>query len=211
MPRKLWVLLAFGGLTYEVEHRKLDLDLLRRQSEAVGGTLGGLARAEAQIADAESSRALLAEQLPYGTPHDWVAVGSKPLFDEYERKVREKGTRFDPVLGPEDASRLRRQMEVLCVSAAPPFAPGTLPALTPDPDDDAIVYGALLADADYLVSDDRRHIVPNGEPREYEHADRRLLAVTFDYLVSELMPHIEWGEINGALLAKALEAPEPET
>jgi hypothetical protein len=29
------------------------------------------------------------ERLPYGTPDDWIAVGSRPLFDEYERKLRE--------------------------------------------------------------------------------------------------------------------------
>ena len=60
---------------------------------------------------------------------------------------------------------------------------------------------------DYLVSDDRRHVVQHGEPHEYEHEDHRLLAVTFDYLVSELMPAIDWDEIDGALLAEALAAP----
>jgi hypothetical protein len=57
------------------------------------------------------------------------------------------------------------------------------------------------------VSDDRKHVVPGGEPHEYEHEDRRLLAVTFDYLVSNLMPAIDWDEIDGALLAEALAAP----
>jgi hypothetical protein len=56
------------------------------------------------------------------------------------------------------------------------------------------VFGALLADVDYLVSDDRKHVVPHGEPHEYEHEDHRLLAVTFGYLVSELMPAIDWDE-----------------
>jgi hypothetical protein len=79
MPRKFWMLLAFGGLTYEVEHRRLDLDALRQESEAVGGTLGGMEAAEASIAHAEQRRAVLSEHLPYGTPDDWVAVGSKPL------------------------------------------------------------------------------------------------------------------------------------
>lgn len=36
MPRKFWLLLAFGALTYEVEHRRLDLDALRQESEADG-------------------------------------------------------------------------------------------------------------------------------------------------------------------------------
>jgi hypothetical protein len=81
-----------------------------------------------------------------------------------------------------------------------------LPAFTADPDDDPIVYGALLAGADYLASDDK-DIVPGKEPREYEHEDRRLLAVPFGYLVSDLMPDIEWGDIDGELLADALAAP----
>ncbi len=204
MPRKLWVLLAFGSLAYEAEHRRLDLDALRLEAEVAGGELGGMKTAERLVAHAEERRSLLSEHLPYGAPDDWVAVGSRPLFDEYERKVREIGPRFDPELDEDDARRLRRQMEAICVAAAPPFPPDQMPAFTSDPDDDPIVFGALLADADYLVSDDRKHVVPGGEPREYEHEDRRLLAVTFDYLVSDLMPAIAWEEIDGGLLAEAL-------
>jgi len=210
MPRKLWVLLAFGKLSYEVEHRRLDLDALRDESEAAGGTLGGVQSAEALIAHAAERAAVLAECLPYAVPDDWVAVGSRPLFDEYERKVREIGTRFDPHLDADDARLLRRQMEAICVAAAPPFPPDQIPALTTDPDDDPIVYGALLAGADYLISDDRKHIVPRGEPTEYEHEDLRLLAVTFDYLVSDLMSGIDWDDIDGALLAQALASPQSQ-
>ena len=181
MRRKFWVLLAFGGLTYEAEHRRLDLEALRQENEALGGTLGGLPASESLIAHAESQRAGMAERLPYSVPDDWAAVGSRPLFDEYERKVREIGSSFDPNLDASDARLLRRQMEVICVGASPPFPPELIPAFTPDPDDDPIVYGALLAYADYLISDDK-HIVPHKEPREYEHEDRRLLAVPFGYL-----------------------------
>jgi predicted nucleic acid-binding protein len=208
MPRKLWVVLAFGKLAYEVEHRRLDLDALREESEAVGGELGGLEVAETLIANAVERRTVLAERLPYGTPDDWVAVGSRPLFDEYERKVREIGTKFDPSLDADDARQLRRQMEAICVAAAPPFPPEQIPAFTSDPDDDPIVYGALLAGADYLISDDK-DIVPRKEPREYEHEERRLLAVPFGYLMSDLMPDIDWGEIDGGLLAEALAPPRP--
>ncbi len=100
-------------------------------------------------------------------------------------------------------------MEAICVAAAPPFALEQIPGFTSDPDDDPIVYGALRADADYLASDDK-HIVPAKEPREYEHEDRRLLAVPFGYLVSELMPDIDWAAIEGGLLAYALAAPPRE-
>lgn len=207
MPRKFWVLLAFGGLVYEAEHRRLDLDALRLEADATGGVLGGMETAERLIAHAEERRALLSEHLPYGAPEDWVAAGSRPLFDEYERKVREIGHRFDPTLDENDARLLRRQMEAICVAAPPPVPPDQIPAFTSDPDDDAVVFGALLAGVDYLVSDDRKHVVPHGEPYEYEHEDHRLLAVTFGYLVSELMPAVDWDEIDGALLAEALAAP----
>jgi hypothetical protein len=119
MPRKLWVLLAFGALTYEVEHRRLDLDARREESEAVGGTLGGIEVAEALIAHAAERRTVLAERLPDEAPDDWVAVGSRPLFDEYERKVREIGTRFDPHQDAGDARLLRRQMGALRCRSAP--------------------------------------------------------------------------------------------
>ncbi len=207
MPRKLWVVLAFGSWAYEAEHRRLELDELRLEAEATGGELGGIDTAEGLIAHAEERRAVLAERLPYGAPDDWVAAGSRPLFDEYERKVREVGHRFDPTLDENDARLLRRQMEAICVTAAPPRQPDQIPALTTDPDDDPIVFGALLAGVDYLVSDDRKHIVPGGEPHEYAHEDRRLLAVTFNYLVSDLMPDIDWDEIDGSLLAEALAPP----
>ena len=120
MARKFWVLLAFGALSYEAEHRKLDLDALRHEYEAIGGTLGGTQAAEALIAHAETQRAALAAQLPHDVPDDWIAVGSRPLFDEYERKVREIGPRFDPQVDVADAHLLRRQMEAVCVAAAPP-------------------------------------------------------------------------------------------
>jgi len=207
MPRKFWVLLAFGGVVYEAEHRRLDLDALRLEADATGGALGGMETAERLIAHAEERRALLSEHLPYGAPEDWVAAGSRPLFDEYERKVREIGPRFDPTLDENDARLLRRQMEAICVAASSPIPPDQIPAFTSDPDDDPIVFGALLAGVDYLVSDDRKHVVPDGEPHEYEYEDHRLLAVTFGYLVSELMPAIDWEEIDGALLAEALAAP----
>jgi hypothetical protein len=73
-----------------------------------------------------------------------VAVGSRPLFDEYERKAREIGTRFDLNLDAEDAQRLRRQMEAICVAAAPPFPPDQIPAFTSDWQ---AIDGGLLAAA----------------------------------------------------------------
>ncbi|HEY4918013.1 MAG TPA: hypothetical protein VIH92_13960 [Solirubrobacteraceae bacterium] len=136
-------------------------------------------------------------------------MGSKPLFEEYERKVRDVGSRLKPGLREQDAPLLRRQMQAICVAAAPPFDPTRVPALTRDPSDDPIVYGALLAASDLLVSGDK-HIVPNRESQEYEHGEDRLLAVTFSYLVSEIIPHIDWDGVDGELLVETFSATNPE-
>lgn len=63
--------------------------------------------------------------------------------------------------------RLRRQLEAICVAGPAPFDPTAVPALTRDPADDPIVFGALLAGSDFLISDDR-DIVPDGTEHEYE-------------------------------------------
>ena len=102
----------------------------------------------------------LLELLPYGTPDDWVAIGSAPLFNEYERKLKEIGQKLDPTLDDEDVPRLRRQLEAVCIAGAPPFRSDSVPALTHDPKDDPILYTALIGNADLLISDDK-HLVPD--------------------------------------------------
>ena len=91
LTRKFWIILALGGLTYEVEHRRLELDALAKEAARMAGSVRGLELALDRITLAEERRAALLELLPYGVPDDWVAVGSAPVFDEYERKPREVG------------------------------------------------------------------------------------------------------------------------
>ncbi len=154
MMRRFWIVLALGALTYEIEHGRLELDELSKQAEREGGVVRGVEQARARIEGANDRRAALLELLPQGTPDDWVAIGSKPLFDEYERKLRESGTKLDPDLREEDVQRLRRQFEAVCVVAAPAFDPADVPVLTADRKDDPILYTALVADADLLIADD---------------------------------------------------------
>lgn len=144
LARKLFVLLAYGALSYEVEHGRLEIDELAREAEATARRVSGLERAEELRALAEDRRAILADLLPSGTPDDWVAVGSAPLFDEYERKLREIGAKIDPRLRDQDIPKLRRQLEAICAVGSPPFDPTGAPALTRDPEDDPVVYTALL-------------------------------------------------------------------
>jgi predicted nucleic acid-binding protein len=204
LTRKFFVLLAYGAVCYEVEHGKLELDELAKQAERTGGRAMGLDRAKDQRALAADRRAALEELLPYGTPDDWVAIGSAPLFDEYERKLREVGKRINPTLRDEDVPKLRRQVEAICAAGSPPFDPRDAPALTRDPEDDAVVYTALLGGADLLVSDDR-DIVPDGVEHQYDHEGRLLTAVTFGELMESRLGvlAIDFDEIEGSWLGLA--------
>jgi hypothetical protein len=204
VPRKLWVVLAYGALTYQVEHLRLDRDELVQLAATEGGEVLATRALDEMIESAERRRTVLSELLPYGTPSDYVAVGFASLFNEFERKVREAGRRFDPELQAEDAAAIRRQFEALCAVAAPPFQPTNLPALTRDPEDDPIVYGALLADCEILISDDK-DVVPDGIEQGYEHGEHRLRAVRFGRFISEVFEPTDfpWSEVDGVWLSEA--------
>jgi predicted nucleic acid-binding protein len=131
-----------------------------------------------------------------------VAIGSAPLFDEYERKLSEIGRKLDPALLDEDIPRLRRQLEAVCPVGAPPFRLDSVPPLTQDPKDDPVLYTALIGDADLLISDDR-HLVPDRHEHIWEHDDHAVVAVTFNSLVEERLDPANLGEIGGSWLAVA--------
>lgn len=202
MMRRFWVVLALGALTYEVEHEKLELDELQLRAEQEGGTVRGLGQARARIDQAGDRRSALLELLPHGTPDDWVAVGSAPLFDEYERKLREIGHKLNPALRDQDIPLLRRQLEAVCPVSAPPFRSSEAPALTQDPKDDPILHTALAGGADLLVSDDK-HLVPNRHDQFWEHNGRAVLALTFGALIDERLDAGVLAGIDGAWLAAA--------
>jgi predicted nucleic acid-binding protein len=200
--RRFWVLLALGALTYEVEHGRLELESLIEQAEQQGGTAGGIGKARERIERASDHRAALLERLPYGVPEDWVAIGSRPIFDEYERKLPVVGKRLGRDLSETEVARLRRQLEAVCVVAAPPFKEADVPALTADPKDDPILYSALRADADLLISSDK-HLVPDKHEELWEHDGHTVLALTFETLAAERLEDVDWDAIDGSLLALA--------
>jgi len=202
MMRRFWIVLALGALTYEIEHRQLELDELSQRAEREGGVVGGLKEVRNRVEEARNRRAALVELLPDGTPNDWVAIGSAPLFDEYERKLREIGQKLDPALREKDIPPLRRQLEMVCAIGVPSFDQDAVPALTQDPKDDSILYTALLGDADLLVSDDK-HLVPDHRQHQWEHDGHTVVAITFDTLVSERLDAANLSEIDGSWLAAA--------
>lgn len=195
---------AFGALTYRERHLRLDLEALEHEADRVGGTIGGRDALLATIARVGQRRATLAELLPHHVPSDWIGAGSPYLFDEYERKARTVGAKLGREIDAATAAQLRRQVEAICVAGPAPFDPATVPRLTPDRDDDAIVYTALHARADLLISDDK-HIVPRGSggAHLYEHGDRCVLAVTFNRLMHEYLDDVDWSAIDGSWLREA--------
>src|ERR1700749_2451527 len=62
--RKLWVLLALGALTYEVEHGRRELEALRAQAARKGGAVGGIESSLARLERGSDRRAALSERLP---------------------------------------------------------------------------------------------------------------------------------------------------
>ena len=86
-------------------------------------------------------------------------VMAQPVMTELERIPTEK-LRFEAERWVE--------VEELLVDLASEFAPtppGAVEPVTGDPDDDNILARAVSADADVVVSGDRRHLLPVGEHR----------------------------------------------
>jgi predicted nucleic acid-binding protein len=206
LMRKFWILLAFGAATYRTEHLQLELEALEREANDAGGEAGGQDALPRLTTQAERARAAMEELLPVGLPSDWVAVGGVDLFSEYERKVEEVAAKLgvDP---PPDPAVARRQVEAVCVTAEPSFDPADVPALTTDPDDDLIVWTALSAGADFLISDDR-DVVPDDADgsRLFSHGERSVLAMRFRHLVDNYLHDIDWGQINGRVLPQLYRA-----
>lgn len=212
MARKLWVLLALGALTEQIEHHQLLLDKLRHESEITGAKIGALQVITAEAHAAEQRRTTLRDLLPHDAPEQWVALGGAAIFDEYERKVREIGRRLNPRVRDTDVQPLRRQVEAVCVADTPPFNPRDIPLLTRDRKDDPIVYTALIGRADYIISDDR-DIVPDRQEQEYQHGQHRVLAVTFNRFVSTHFEpdDLDWSTIDGRWLRHAFDDPTRRT
>lgn len=205
LSRKFLVVLALGALTLRAENLQLELDALREEQLQLGGELGGADSLDRVIHNAENQQAALMELLPYGTPSNWVMAASGYMLDEYERKAREIGKKFGRDIESGEAAALKRQLLALSVTAPDPLYVDAVPALTSDVEDDPIVFDALRVKADYLISDDK-HIVPAASDgcHEHEFGENRILAMTFDHLMTNHLSDVEWDEIDGRFLNQAL-------
>lgn len=204
--RRFWVLLALGALAARRDLTRIEADALRRAANAAGSESGGLP-VDVLAAQADARYRRLSEQLPPGCPEDWRLVGSRPLLEEYARKLREAGPKLDQALRPRDIEILRHQIESVCADMTEDFDPATIPHYTADRNDDPVVHTALLADATWLIADDRKHIStdPHGLT-EYESPDsqRRVSAITFSHFLEHLTD-IDLDRVDPDLLAVAFE------
>jgi hypothetical protein len=200
LMRKFWILLAFGAATYRAEHLQLELDALEEEAADVDSEIHGREALKRLTTQAERARAAMEALLPVGTPADWVALGGADLFAEYELKVEEVAAKLGVDPSP-DPAKARRQVEAVCVAAEASFDPADVPALTPDPNDDLIVWSALSGGADLLISDDK-HVVPDDAAgsRSYADGDRTVLAVRFGFLVDNYLDEVAWSRIDGRML-----------
>ena len=203
--RKLWLLLAYGALSARADQARLDIEFLHHEAAELGGELAGR-QIEELAAEAEAGRARVAERLPAGAPDDLGLVASRPVLDEYERKLAEIGSRLNPDVRAEHIPLFRRQVEAACVDITNDFEVGDIPNYTPDRDDDPVVHTALLADATWLVADDKKHISREpGGTFEYrdDESGRHVSAMTFDYFAATHLSHFDFDRIDGSWLGLA--------
>lgn len=209
--RRFWVLLALGALAARRDLARLEADALHAQAVAEGGRLGGLAL-EKLVERAEAGYSRLSEPLPHGCPDDWRMVASRPLLAEYERKLRDVGPRLDPKLRDADIQAVRRQIEAVCVDMTENFDPDLIPAYTRDRKDDPVIHTALLADATWLIADDKKHISTDlAGVTEYRlpESDRRVCALTFSRFLEHLTD-VDLDEVDPSLIEIAFSPLRPQ-
>jgi predicted nucleic acid-binding protein len=207
--RRFWVLLALGALAARRDLARMEADTLRAQAATEGAQLGGLT-GRRLVERAEAGYARLSEALPHGCPNDWRMIASRPLLAEYERKLREAGPRLDPKLRDSDFEAVRRQIQAVCADITDDFDPDLIPVYTADRKDDPVVHTALLADATWLIADDRKHIStdPTGIT-EYRlpGSDRQVCALTFSRFL-ESLTDVDLDDVDPSLIEIAFRPPQ---
>lgn len=202
--RRFWVLLAFGALAERRDLARVQADPPQAAEAGTGGELSGPGVA-ALAAQSEASYQRLRDALPSGCPDHWRLVGSRPLLAEYERKLHEVGPRLDPNLRPTDIGAIRRQIEAVCVDMTDDFDPAAITTYTADRNDDPVVHTALLADATWLIADDKKHIStdPSGIT-EYRlpGTTHRVSALTFSDFLDQLS-EVDLDDVDPSLIQMA--------
>lgn len=202
--RRFWVLLVFGAMAERRDLARLHVDPPQAAEVGTGGELNG-PDLTTLAAQAEVRYQRLRDALPPGCPDHWRLVGSRPLLAEYERKLHEIGRRLDPNLRPTDIETIRRQIEAVCVDMTDDFDPAAIPIYTTDRNDDPVVHTALLADATWLIADDKKHISTDSNGiTEYQipGTTHRVSALTFSRFLDQLS-EVDLDDVDPSLIQAA--------
>jgi predicted nucleic acid-binding protein len=216
--RKLLVVFAWakahedlrGAAAYHEESEQL-------MAENPGAQLGGSPSPEQVVEQAEARIALLEEHLPAMTPTDFALVTSKAVNKEvYDIAVGGRSG-FGPVSERQARSAVAAAVAISVVQQIGGLD-GEIPAYTEGRDikDDPIIHTAILARADWVLSQDRRHVALDWKrPTVYRSpaVNRETGAIGLNYFITKrLCTGLHFDEddlrsIDGGVLDLALRAP----
>jgi len=201
-PRRVLGLLAWGRL--QLRRRELHLD------EAAAGRVAGKLNPPLDE-QAERLRGAIdrAEgEIGMVIPGHYVLAVSQPLLDEFSRVLRDRDLGIGR-LDPHEISAARHLILATASVVAPDFNPADVPQrVDADRDDDMVVHSALLAQATWLVTDDK-HICPRGRRVTYvdEGSGHRVTALRSDDFAAEVeTSNFSLGMIDVGLLRRVVAA-----
>lgn len=212
ISRKLAVVLAWGKLHWDLRAAEAEAAMILQELEQhPGSTFRGAPTPDNQIQAAQNRIAVLEEQLPGLPPDDLGLVVSRPLLTELRNNIVNPRSQIGGLTGKEAEIAQRQALAISCDQVIDEFGED-VPHYTDGRDrkDDPIIHTAILAGADYLVSDDTRHIsLSRRKPSVYRHPEtgRQVLAVRKGWFIKNVVCtgyHFDENalkEVDGALLS----------
>ena len=177
--RALLVLLRYGRVSLFIRDGGQEKQLTE---EYAGARFGGPSIDDA-LAAAEREKAQLEEHLGHA-PDEWRMLGSRLLFDSYQRTISDHHSRFDGLdLSPLEVVGLRQKLITTTSGIVPdadllPIIPYTDRRAT-----DIAIHTGLVGGGDLLVTGDSRLI---GTPMTHPDTGATLQCIGFDDVVERI-------------------------
>jgi predicted nucleic acid-binding protein len=190
--RKLLTVFGYGKLHADLrsaEQYRAEIEQLI--AEHPGARLGGQPDPDEVVRLAQERIALLDEHLPAMTPDDWGLVTSHAITKEVYDVCVGGRSGFGPL--PESSARSAVAAAV-AISATQVIhgLDGPIPAYTEgrDVDDDKVIHTAILAGAEWVLSEDHRHVsLERRRPTHYREpvTARETGAIGVGYFINRLL------------------------
>jgi predicted nucleic acid-binding protein len=198
--RKLFVVLAYGRLVFNVERAsEAEADKLKEEATAeIGGDLDELRDKDDEL------RLLLTERLPVMTPNDVGLAASPEVFEEVQHLIQRARERR-PSLPPDAARWVYRRLSHHTTNTVLRAEDSTIPWYTEHRarERDWLIHVAIQGEAEFLVTQDARIATdPNG-PTRYEHEATKnwTQAWRLDSFISEMEgSNFTLDEVDGSLI-----------